>query len=133
MLEEQLEKRKFLNKAGAYSVKKHSRSILESLNYSAEILSSPEHMVMMFPQGHFESLYERDFSFARGIGRIIDRSEPQLQIVFNINLVDYFSKQAPTLFIRCHTYQGSRALDDIEKAFNQFHMTCISKQNEQLV
>ena len=133
MLRDQLEKRMFLNKAGAYSIEKSSRSILESLEYSAELLSSPENMVMMFPQGHFESLYGRDFQFAPGIGRILEQCTHTPQIVFNINLIDYFSKPAPTLFIRTRTYQGEPSLMKIKEAFNQFHMESIRKQDEKLV
>lgn len=133
MLEEQLEQRMFLNKGGAYSIKKSSRSVLESLSYTAELLSSPENLVMLFPQGHFESLYHRDFHFDRGIRRILDQCRETPGIVFNVNLIDYFSKPAPTLFIRTRSYRGERSLEKIQEAFNQFHMECILKQHESLV
>ncbi len=37
MLEEQLNSRRFLNKAGAYSIKKGSRSVIESMQYTVEL------------------------------------------------------------------------------------------------
>jgi len=133
MLREQLAKRMFLNKAGAFSVEKSSRSAVESILYSAEILSGTNNVLMMFPQGSIESLYHRDFEFARGIERILEKCDPKPEIVFNINLVDYFSRPSPTLFIRTRSYQGDLSAKEIESAFNRFHLECIGLQNEKLI
>jgi len=89
--------------------------------------------LMMFPQGSIESLYHRNFHFAKGIERILEKCDPVPEIVFNINLVDYFSRPAPTLFIRTRTYQGGKTTQEIEKAFNQFHVHCIAQQHENLL
>lgn len=133
MLKDQLAKRMFLNKAGAFSVEKSSRSAVESILYSAEILSGKNNVLMMFPQGRIESLYHRDFQFAQGIERILEKCNPKPEIVFNINLVDYFSSPAPTLFIRTKKYKGKLSVLEIEKAFNQYHLECMSHQNEKLI
>jgi len=133
MLREQLARRMFLNKAGAYSVEKSSRSLIESLQYSAEILSHRDNMVMMFPQGNIESIYHRGFHFEKGIEKILARCKDSPEIVLNINLVDYFSNQKPTLFIRTKTYTGEYSAKKIEEAFNRFHMECVDKQRKDLV
>ncbi len=133
MLKEQLAKRMFLNKAGAFSVEKSSRSVVESLQYSAEILSRDANLLMMFPQGKIESLYHSHFQFAKGIERILKTCDPLPEIILNINLVDYFSNPSPTLFIRTKSYRGELSAKEIEKAFNQFHAECISLQNEDLI
>jgi hypothetical protein len=133
MLREQLAKRMLLNKAGAFSVEKSSRSAVESLLYSAEVLSQKNNLLMMFPQGSIESLYHRDFVFAQGIEKILSKCEPLPELVFNINLVDYFSRPSPTLFIRTSRYQGGRSVKEIEEAFNQYHVECMSKQHETLI
>jgi len=133
MLKEQLAKRMFLNKAGAFSVEKSSRSVVESLLYSAEILSDGNKLLMMFPQGNIESLYQRDFVFAKGVERILGKCDPVPEIVFNINLVDYFSRPSPTLFIRTKCYKGGLSTEEIEKAFNQYHADCLAQQHESLI
>jgi len=133
MLREQLEKRMFLNKAGAFSVEKSSRSAVESIIYSAEILSQKGNLLMMFPQGAFDSLYHRGFVFARGVEKILEKCDSLPAVVFNINLVEYFSNPAPTLFIRSRMYQGEMSTRKLEEAFNLFHLECISKQNENLL
>ncbi|MFP4526521.1 MAG: hypothetical protein ACLFNL_09025, partial [Bacteroidales bacterium] len=38
MLEEQLKPRMFLNKAGAYSIKKQTRDVVNTLNYTVELM-----------------------------------------------------------------------------------------------
>lgn len=133
MLREQLAKRMFLNKAGAFSVEKSSRSAVESLLYSAEVLSKTNNLMMMFPQGSIESLYHRDFEFARGIEKILSKCDPPPEVVFNINLVDYFSRPSPTLFVRTRCYRGGHSVREIEEAFNQYHSECMAKQHETLV
>lgn len=133
MLREQLENRMFLNKAGAFSVEKSSRSAVESILYSAEILSQKDKLLMMFPQGKIESLYHREFEFARGVEKILAKCDPPPVVMFNINLVDYFSKVSPTLFIRTQKYQGDLQAKAMEEAFKRFHTHCISLQHEALV
>ncbi|MDF1576565.1 MAG: lysophospholipid acyltransferase family protein [Bacteroidales bacterium] len=133
MLREQLEKRMFLNKAGAFSVEKSSRSAVESILYSAEILSQKENLLLMFPQGKIESLYHKDFRFAKGVEKILAKCDSPPEVLFNINLVDYFSRVSPTLFIRTLSYQGDLLAKPLEEAFNRFHSDCISLQNENLI
>jgi 1-acyl-sn-glycerol-3-phosphate acyltransferase len=133
MLREQLIKRMFLNKAGAFSVEKSTRSVVESLHYSAEILSREGNLLMMFPQGSIESLYHRDFLFEKGVEKILEKCDPIPEIVFNVNLVDYFPNPSPTLFIRTKSYRGALSAMAMQEAFNRFHAECISKQHETLV
>jgi len=133
MLREQLAKRMFLNKAGAFSVEKSSRSAVESIIYSAEVLSQKNNLLMMFPQGSIESLYHRDFAFAKGIEKILSKCDPLPELVFNINLVDYFSRPSLTLFIRSRCYRGRHSVKEIELAFNQYHAECMAMQHETLI
>jgi 1-acyl-sn-glycerol-3-phosphate acyltransferase len=133
MLEEQLENRLFLNKVGAFSIKKTSRSITESLKYASEILSNKNNLLLFFPQGKIETLYTKNFVFERGIERILkDLAEPPI-IVFLVNLVDYFSYQKPTLFIRTMRYDGELTKAHIQMAYNLFSNECVQKQAENLI
>jgi 1-acyl-sn-glycerol-3-phosphate acyltransferase len=133
MLREQLIDRMFLNKAGAFSVEKSTRSVVESLHYSAEILSRENNLLMMFPQGKIESQYHRDFLFEKGVEKILERCDPLPEVVFNVNLVDYFSNPAPTLFIRTKSYRAVLSAKELQDAFNRFHSECLSKQHENLI
>ena len=133
MLEEQLEKRMFLNKGGAFSVRKSSRSAAESLAYSSEILTGRDNLLLLFPQGRIQTLYTKDFVFERGIERILSHlSEPPV-VYFMVNLVDYFSRPKPSLFIRTMRYQGEVTVSGMQEAYNRFFSECVSKQAEDLV
>jgi 1-acyl-sn-glycerol-3-phosphate acyltransferase len=152
MLEEELEKRLFLNKAGAFSVKKGGRSVIESLNYASEILKDPVNLLIMYPHGEIASQHNRSVQFEKGIGKIlkglhITNSSPRLgggreggsglhgiedvvQIVFYIALIDYFSHRKPGLNIYLEElkFDGLIAVADIEKEFNAFHESSVLAQ-----
>ena len=132
MLEEELSKRMFLNKAGAFSIRKSNRSILESIRYSGDILSSPDNMLLMFPQGVFQSQYHQTLKFERGIEKILNRSSLDPEILFNINLVEYFEHSSPSLYIRTRIYNGDRVSDLMAADFREFHNSCISRQEPEL-
>ncbi len=74
MLEEQLRKHMYLNKAGGFSVRKGSRSIVESLGYTAELLNDKNNLVLMFPQGRIESMHKQDFVFEKGIEYVLKKA-----------------------------------------------------------
>ena len=73
MLEEQLRRHWYFNYTGGYSVKKHSRSALESIDYTAELLTDPGNVVLLFPQGEINSLYKDTFVFEKGIERMLKK------------------------------------------------------------
>jgi 1-acyl-sn-glycerol-3-phosphate acyltransferase len=132
MLEEQLKKRMFLNRCGGFSVSKHPRALLSSLNHAASLLGQANNLVLVFPQGRIETKYRYPFVFERGIEEIIKRASIPVQILFIANLVDYFSNASPSLFINFQQADLGTRLDRsrIEEAYNAFFADCIAKQEE---
>lgn len=133
MLEEQLESRMFLNKAGAFSIKKSSRSAIESLSYASEILSCKDNMLVMFPQGVFKTLYTRSFTFEPGIEKILDNLTDPPDVWFMVNLVEYFSQPKPSLFIRTKKHDGGLTRDNLQEAYTRFFNDCVARQTEDLI
>lgn len=133
MLQEQLEERMMLNKTGAFSIKKGSRSMLQSLQYAGELLADPGNMVVMFPQGAIHSLYDRPIVFEKGWYRIIERSSKPIQVVFYNALVDYYSRRRPTLnfYLYDHDPEG-QDLQAFENAFNEYYLQSIEQQKSRL-
>jgi 1-acyl-sn-glycerol-3-phosphate acyltransferase len=128
MLEEQIEKFRITNQVGAYSVKKGSRSIIETLNYTSEILSDKDNFVLLFPQGEIQSVYNGVIRFEKGIERIIKDNLGKIQVFFIANLVDYFSEEKPTLFIYLKEFEKKESnLEAIAKEYNAFYSGCISE------
>jgi 1-acyl-sn-glycerol-3-phosphate acyltransferase len=128
MLEKQIKKFRVTNMVGAYSVRKGSRSIIETLNYTNEILSDKRNMVLMFPQGEIESLYQGDIRFEKGIEKIVRSNTGKIQILFITNLIDYFSDEKPTLYIYLKEYEaGNITHESMEEAYNTFYSESISR------
>jgi 1-acyl-sn-glycerol-3-phosphate acyltransferase len=128
MLEEQLKKNWFFQHTGAFSVKKNSKSIVESLNYAAELLQNPENLVTYFPQGQFESVNQGKLNFEKGLERLLKKLKNDVQVVFVANQVDYFESAKPYLFMHFETYHYSaKTICQIEKEYNAFFNTCAQK------
>lgn len=129
MLEEQLRKYWFFNYTGGYSVKKNSRSILESIEYSSDILSKKENVLLIFPQGEIQSMHCQSFIFEKGLERIFSLIKNPVQILFLANLVDYFSGSKPTLYSYLMEYTEKKYnIISIQNVYNKFYKECIIKQ-----
>lgn len=127
MLEEELRKHMFLNKSGGFSVRKGSRSIVESLNYTAELLNDKNNLVLMFPQGRIESMHKQDIIFEKGIEFVLKKTGTRPQIIFLVNLVDYFSNQKPRLYMYLKEYSGTDfSTEMLQKEFNLFYSECLA-------
>jgi hypothetical protein len=133
MLEEQLKARMFLNKAGAYSIMKGSRSMVETISYTAGLLSSPENLVTAYPQGKFQSVYEPSVRFEKGLISMLGKMKPSgYQVVFYVALVDYFSSRKPilSLYVKKFDFTLDLPAGDIEWAYNHFYRECAGRQKE---
>lgn len=129
MLEEQLAGRLFLNKAGAFSIKRGSRSVIESLNYASALLHERENMVVVYPQGTIASIHRRPVVFEKGTERIIAGAPADLIILFYVALPDWYSEKKPGLTIRVIEYVNTdRSAAGLEKAFNMFLDESVAKQ-----
>lgn len=130
MLEEQLKKNWFFQHTGGYSIKKSTRSVVESLNYTAELLENNKNLVLMFPQGKIQSMHRSEFVFEKGIERILKLLNNEIEIVFEVNLVDYLSNAKPTAYLNAKTYKGDYSLAGIEKAYNKYYNACLQIQEK---
>ena len=131
MMEEQLEQRMFLNKAGVFSIKKNSRDVVDSLNYTKELLTNPQNMVAIYPQGEIQSLYHYPVQFEKGISSILGKLQPQnVQVIFLASLVDYFSHRKPSLTLALADYSTKQfsSIKDMEDAYNQHLKNIIDQQ-----
>ncbi|MBN1184138.1 MAG: lysophospholipid acyltransferase family protein [Bacteroidales bacterium] len=131
MLEEQLKKHWYFQYSGAYSIKKNSRSIIESLNYTKSLLTNSQNMVFMFPQGKIHSMYNDDIKFERGVQKLIEQANNELQVLFVANLVDYFSDSKPTLFINIKKYAAKELKENkAETEYNTFYQNVLRQQKQ---
>lgn len=129
MLEEQLRKFWFFNYTGGFSVNKKAKSVIETLNYTGELLSDEKNMVLVFPQGEIQSMHLQTFQFEKGISHILRGNEERIQILFMANLVDYFSTPKPIINIYIQEYQDLQFNhESFEKSYNEFYKQSVEHQ-----
>jgi 1-acyl-sn-glycerol-3-phosphate acyltransferase len=129
MLKSQLHKYWYFNFSGGYSVEQKSRSALESIDYTVELLSQSDNLVLMFPQGKLQSMHRQNFEFQKGIERIVEKAgRNNIQLVFLVNITEYLSKQRPALHQYVMEYTGSSSsVDEIQLHYNDFCRQCFEQ------
>jgi len=121
MLEPELRKRWLFSYSGGFSVAHGSRSSIESLNYSADLLQNSNNLVLLFPQGKMHSIYNDNLKFERGVEYILKKSEAKPAIVFLATLVDFFENPKPVVYFYIDEYKGENTdVKSIETAYNGF-------------
>jgi 1-acyl-sn-glycerol-3-phosphate acyltransferase len=124
MLEEQLKKNWFFQHTGAFSVRKNSKGIIQSLTYASELLQNPDNLVTYFPQGQFESINQEKLHFEKGVEWLLKNLKKDVRVIFVANQVDYFESAKPYLFMHFETYDyKGKNLQEIEADFNAFYRT----------
>lgn len=132
MLEKELEKRKFFNYCGAYSINPGHLSIRKSLNTTLELLSDSQNMVVFFPEGKINPATSFPKKFQPGIGAVLKHAPTQAQILFTACLTDYFSQKKPGLFIYFKEipFQEVTTVKSLEEQYNNFYSECVKNQNQ---
>jgi 1-acyl-sn-glycerol-3-phosphate acyltransferase len=130
MLEDQLRKNMFLSKLGAFSIRKRSKTIRESLDYASAILQHTNNLLLVFPQGQISSQHDYPMVFQKGLDRIIANVPNPLQIVMVVNLTDYFTEQKPGLrqYIYSPEIRSTYSGNELEVIYNNFFAQCIEQQ-----
>jgi 1-acyl-sn-glycerol-3-phosphate acyltransferase len=131
MLEDQLRKYWFFNYTGGFSVNKKSKSMIETINYTSELLTDNKNMVLLFPQGEIQTMHNQNFVFEKGFERILTNKEGKVQIVFLANLVDYFSSPKPGVYFYIQEF-SQKVFDSgtIQESYNDFYRQCIENQKQ---
>lgn len=121
MLEDELSQRKPLSYIGAYSVKKGTRSIINSMNYTVELMEEKDNMVLLFPQGSMFSQFDYPIEFESGLFSILKRINSPIQLVFCVMLTDYGPNKKPILSLYQTLYDEKiQSHDQLENAYNRF-------------
>lgn len=133
MLENQLKKHWYFRYTGGYSVKKKSRSIIDSINYSIKLLQQCGNMVLIFPQGEIHSIHNDVLVFDKGVERIINKIAPKTQVVFVVNLIDYLSNRKPKLYIYVKPFLAQELqYINTENEYNVFYKKALNFQKAKM-
>lgn len=102
--------------------------MLETLEYTAELLKNQKNLVIIFPQGKLGSHHHSEVKFQKGVERILEKVEGT-KIVFSAFLVDYYGFRKPTLTISLKEYEGEKTLTELERAYNNHLKNSILNQD----
>lgn len=97
-VKKQMQKNKWLQYTGSFSVDPGKRSIQESFDYAAEILSEPGNLLLFYPQGQLESMQIRHIKFDEGLYEIVPKIKGDCQLIWCSNTVEYFESLRPTIY-----------------------------------
>ena len=120
----------FLKYLGSFSVRKNSRSIIETLEYAGKLLDDPQNLVLIFPQGKLHSNHTDHIEFQKGLVNLINNSAKKFQYLFSVLFVDYFDQRRPTVTCYLQEYDnaGLTGLQSIESAYNKHYETSRQQQ-----
>jgi 1-acyl-sn-glycerol-3-phosphate acyltransferase len=124
ILEESMHEHIFFKYAGAFSVKKGSHDVINSLDYAANLLNDPRNLVLVYPQGKLYSNFVTQVNFEKGVSKIIKQAQGKFQLVFAAAFVQYFRhiKPTATVYLKTETeHYADKTIDRLQAAYQQFY------------
>lgn len=97
-LKKQMEKNWWLRYVGSFSIDPGKRSIDESFDYAAKVLSKPGNVLLFYPQANLESNHIRHIHFEDGLNQIIPQIKGKCQLIWSSNIMEYFESTKPSLY-----------------------------------
>jgi hypothetical protein len=103
--------------------------MLQTFGYIRELLSNPENLVVIFPQGQIYSLHQREILFEKGIFKALEGLEDAYEIWFSVALPEFGNQPKPCLHGYLKKYDhGAVKGDEIEAAFQAFYQDTLDGQ-----
>jgi len=126
-VKKQMEKKPWLKYSGSFSVEPGKRSVDDSLNYAASILSQPGNLLIYYPQGELESAYIRHIDFKDGIYEIVTRTKGDCQLIWCSVLTEYFESLKPSVYFNLLDCGDSKNFDfdQLKAKVNAHHLQSI--------
>lgn len=130
ILEKQLRKNMWMRYFGCFSIAPGKASVQESLDYAAEMLNNPGHLLLMYPQGNLESCHIRHIVLKDGVKDIIGRVTGKCQLIWSSNIVEYFESLKPSVYFNMLDCGTNKDFDfnELSNMINKHHQTAIQKQ-----
>lgn len=118
MLEDQLKRYWFFQKVGAYSINPANPvSMARTLKYSREIVTSPDNLVVLFPQGEIQSMNNKSVSIKEGLKLLLEGDIPDIYILPLAVKFEYGRNKNPDIIARFGKLIEAR---EIKKDFELF-------------
>jgi len=128
-VKKQMEKNWWLKYCGSFSVEPGKRSVNESLDYAAEVLSTPGNILLYYPQGNLESQHIRHIEFKDGIYEIVTRLKVDCQLIWNSTVLEYYESTKPSAYMSLLDCGTNHDFDfeALKQNVNRHHLQCMRK------
>ncbi len=137
ILEEQLSKYNFFTKLGGFSINKlNPKEIIRSLDYiSDEMKMYKNSIITIFPQGELLPNFVRPISINKGIHKLVNIHQSELQILPLAIKVEFLKEEKPTVFFKfgnlykSEKYNSEMMLDlqtELEECLNSIEQSILS-------
>jgi len=132
VLKETMKKVKFFKYLGAFSVNKNSRSVLQTLNYAAQLLNEPSNLVVIFPQGKLYSNFVTKVNFEKGIMKVLEQVNDKFQLVTAVTFVEYLRHKKPSANVYLQTIPPTKFenITELNDIYQQHYNTAQQQQTE---
>jgi 1-acyl-sn-glycerol-3-phosphate acyltransferase len=117
MLEHKLKEFYFFNKIGAYSINQNNpKDIINSIDYSAQLLSINDNLVNIFPEGEMTYSFTNKFIGKKGVLKVIDKSG-DINILLVAMKIVTLHQEYPQVFFRFNLIKKNE-INNIDFLFN---------------
>jgi len=118
-----MEKHKWLQNLGCFSIEPGKISALESMQYAIQVLNTPGNILLIFPQGKLESSHIRNIEMEKGLAYLMKKTQSPYQIIWNSNITEYFESINPTLYMKLYDLGPGEEIhfEDLKPKIDAFH------------
>lgn len=118
MLEEQLKRYWFFKKLGCYSIDLNdNRKMITSLKYTLELISNPENLIIIYPQGEINTYEQRPIVIKDGINYLSSKSSNDFQVLPVAFKIHYTNERFPIVLTRFGDLLSSKEISANNKIF----------------
>ncbi|QQL49242.1 1-acyl-sn-glycerol-3-phosphate acyltransferase [Mucilaginibacter ginkgonis] len=119
----------FMKYLGAYTVNKGTRDMITSLDYTAELLTNPANLVLLFPQGKIYSNFADSVVFSKGLSRIIEKVTGKFEIVYAASFTETLHHKKPTVNVALKKAKALK-FEGMEQEYNAFYKEVRDRQSK---
>lgn len=130
MLEEQLKRYWFFQKVGCYSIDlNNNRKMITSLKYTIELLSAPDNLVTIYPQGEIQPYDIKNITLKSGIEFLAKHSKTEFQVLPIAFRIHHTNERLPVVYVRFGKILTSKEISQHPVIFNEEFTENINKLN----
>lgn len=120
MLEEQLKRYWFFQKLGCYSIDLNdNRKMITSLKYTIKLLSSPDNLIAIYPQGEIQPYDEKNIKLKSGIEFLAKNSKIDFHVLPIAFKIHYTNERLPIVYLRFGKLLTSKAISQHHLIFKE--------------